>query len=102
MAYNLANGFDPTPLRKRSSDIAEMLARARTPALRSCWAVPAVSIPGQGAGAVALLEDGRRAGGLAGLPAAELGNLIQTLTDQMHARRESSYSSWRPAARRDR
>jgi len=86
VAYNVANGVDPTPLRKKISDITEMLARedADTEELlggagrqQSRGKAP---VPGLSSRTGA----GRHAAGLAGLPAADLGDLIQTLTDQMH------------------
>ena len=79
VAYNTANGIDPTPLRKRISDVTEMLAR-------------------EDLDTAALLaggyRDSRRAGATRGdeqtgrraeVPAGELAGLIQELTDQMHA-----------------
>ncbi|MGZ4597420.1 MAG: helicase-related protein, partial [Actinomycetes bacterium] len=87
VAYNEANGIDPTPLRKRINDITELLARedADTEELiggagrqqsRGKAPVPGLSSRG-GAGG--------HAKDLAGLPAADLADLIQQLTDQMHA-----------------
>ncbi len=87
VAYNTANGIDPTPLRKRISDITELLARedADTEELiggggrqqsRGKAPVPGLS---------SRSETGRHAKQLAGLPATELADLIQALTDQMHA-----------------
>jgi excinuclease ABC subunit B len=86
VAYNTAHGLDPTPLRKRISDITELLARedADTEQLiggagrqqsRGKAPVPGLSSRG---------EAGRHAKALAGLPAAELADLIQQLTEQMH------------------
>ena len=45
VAYNIANGIDPTPLRKRIADITDMLARedADTEELLGGWRAPAVS-----------------------------------------------------------
>ncbi|MGZ4633010.1 MAG: UvrB/UvrC motif-containing protein, partial [Actinomycetes bacterium] len=87
VAYNEANGIDPTPLRTRINDITELLARedADTEELiggagrqqsRGKAPVPGLSSRG-GAGG--------HAKDLAGLPAADLADLIQQLTDQMHA-----------------
>src|SRR3954470_4177417 len=45
VAYNVAHGIDPTPLRKKISDITELLARG-TPTPRSSSAAAAVSSPG--------------------------------------------------------
>jgi excinuclease ABC subunit B len=86
VAYNVAHGIDPTPLRKRISDITEMLARedADTDALiggsgrtQSRGKAP---VPGMRS----MSEVGRHAAELAGMPAADLADLIQQLTDQMH------------------
>ena len=87
VAYNEAHGLDPTPLRKRISDITELLARedADTEQLmggagrqQSRGKAP---VPGLSSRAGA----GPRAAGLGELPAAQLADLIQSLTDQMHA-----------------
>jgi excinuclease ABC subunit B len=87
VAYNEANGIDPTPLRKRISDITELLARedADTEELiggagrqQSRGKAP---VPGLSSRAGA----GAHAAELGGLPAADLADLIQQLTDQMHA-----------------
>jgi excinuclease ABC subunit B len=84
-AYNTANGIDPQPLRKKIADITDMLARedADTDDLfshrqgrRGRAPVPAL------AGAK---EVGMHARELAGLPAGDLADLVQELTDQMHA-----------------
>jgi excinuclease ABC subunit B len=75
VAYNVEHGLDPQPLRKRISDITEMLNRedADTAELLADWA-PQRSAPVPG-----LLQHdaGPR-------PAAELAALIGSLTDQMH------------------
>jgi excinuclease ABC subunit B len=84
--YNAARGIDPTPLRKRISDITEMLARedADTDALiggsgraQSRGKAP---VPGMRSTS----DVGKHAAELAGMPAADLADLIQQLTDQMH------------------
>jgi excinuclease ABC subunit B len=86
VAYNVANGVDPQPLRKRISDITEMLARedADTEELiggggrqqsRGKAPVPGLSSRGAAAG---------HSRTLGGLPAVDLADLIQQLTDQMH------------------
>ncbi|MGH8893624.1 MAG: excinuclease ABC subunit UvrB [Actinomycetes bacterium] len=87
VAYNEANGIDPTPLRKKISDITELLARedADTEELiggggrqqsRGKTPVPGLSSKS---------EVGRHAAELAGVPASDLADLIQSLTDQMHS-----------------
>jgi excinuclease ABC subunit B len=88
VAYNTARGIDPQPLRKKISDITELLARedADTDQLlggsgrqqsRGKAPVPGLSSRAPGVG--------RHARDLAGMPAADLASLIQQLTDQMHA-----------------
>jgi excinuclease ABC subunit B len=85
VAYNVANGVDPQPLRKRIGDITEMLARedADTEELiggggrqQSRGKAP---VPGLSSRAA-----GTHAKTLGGLPAVDLADLIQQLTDQMH------------------
>src|SRR3989337_2809616 len=79
VAYNEAHGVDPRPLMKKISDITELLARedADTEQLlggggrqqsRGKAPVPGLSSKG---------GSGRRAAGLAELPAAEVADLIQ-------------------------
>ncbi|MGH3336985.1 MAG: helicase-related protein, partial [Nocardioides sp.] len=85
VAYNTANGVDPTPLRKKIADITEMLAREdeNTKQLLETWQhldpkSRKAPVPGLGREA-----SGKHAADLAGLPSAELAGLIQDLTDQM-------------------
>jgi excinuclease ABC subunit B len=84
VAYNTANGIDPTPLRKRIADITDLIAReeADTAELigggrqRSRGKAP---VPGMRGPA------GRAGSGVAAnLPSTDLADLIQQLTDQMH------------------
>jgi excinuclease ABC subunit B len=85
VAYNTEHGVDPTPLRKKIQDITDLLNRedADTEELigggrqRSRGKAP---VTGMGGGAA-----GRHAGDLVNLPATDLADLIQQLTDQMHA-----------------
>ena len=88
MAYNTEHGLDPTPLRKRIADITDLIARedADTDELiggggrqRSRGKAPT---PGMRSGGH---DAGRHAAQLVGLPAGDLADLIQQLTDQMHA-----------------
>ena len=85
VAYNLEHGIDPTPLRKKIGDITDMLNREdvdtaellaggyrKDPRGRA-------AVTGRGAAPV-----GSRIG-LAGVAAGELAELIQELSDQMHA-----------------
>jgi excinuclease ABC subunit B len=83
VAYNLANGIDPQPIRKKIADITDMLSRedADTDDLfggrqrRGRAPVPSL-------GAKETTAQARR---LAGLPAGDLADLVQELTTQMHA-----------------
>ncbi len=86
VAYNVEHGIDPTPLRKKIADITDMLARedADTETLlggggrqQSRGKAP---VPG-----LRSRDSGAHAADLAGMPAAELADLVQSLTDQMHA-----------------
>jgi excinuclease ABC subunit B len=86
VAYNEACGVDPQPLRKRIADITDMLARedADTAELiggggrqQSRGKAP---VPG-----LSSRDAGRHARELAGLPSSDLADLVQQLTDQMHA-----------------
>jgi len=88
IAYNAQRGIDPQPLRKKISDITELLARedADTAALiggsgrsQSRGKSPT---PGRGRGSGG--EAGKHAAELAGMPAADLADLITALTEQMH------------------
>jgi len=89
VAYNQANNVDPQPLRKRIADITDMLARedADTEKLlggggrqqsRGKAPVPAL---GSSTGKKA----GEHASQLADLPSRDLADLVQQLTEQMHA-----------------
>ncbi|SED83086.1 excinuclease ABC subunit UvrB [Jiangella alba] len=88
VAYNREHGIDPTPLRKRISDITQMLARedADTEALigGSGRAASRGKSPVPGVRA-SVGSAGKHAADLAGMPAADLAGLIQQLSDQMHA-----------------
>ena len=83
VAYNLANGIDPQPIRKKIADITDMLARedADTRDLiggrqRGRGRAPVPSL-----GAKDVSAQARR---LAGIPAGDLADLVQELTTQMH------------------
>lgn len=85
VAYNKANGVDPQPLRKKIADITEMLAREdeSTEELLKTWQqqdpkAKKAPVPGLSR------ESGKHAAELAGLPSAELAELVQQLTEQMH------------------
>jgi excinuclease ABC subunit B len=90
VAYNTERGLDPQPLRKRITDITELIARedADTEQLLGGGARQQsrgkAPVPGFGsrAGGDGV---GRHAADLAGMPRSALADLIQQLTDQMHA-----------------
>ena len=78
MAYNTERGIDPQPLRKKIADITDMLARedadtaglmTRTGGRRPVSPVPLGS---------------REPRNTEGMPASELADLVQQLTEQMH------------------
>jgi excinuclease ABC subunit B len=88
VAYNVARGIDPAPLRKRIADITDLLARedSDTDELiggggrqRSRGKAPVPGMRSSGG------EAGRHAADLVSLPAGDLADLIHQLTDQMHA-----------------
>jgi excinuclease ABC subunit B len=88
LAYNAEYGIDPTPLRKKIADITDMLARedADTGDLLDGTTMgkraghdtksPVPNLGGKDGS-----EEARK---IAGMPAGELSDLIQQLTDQMH------------------
>jgi excinuclease ABC subunit B len=88
IAYNLAHGVDPQPLRKRIADITDLLDRedADTEALLGSGRSQSRGKARGGAGGRgALAADVTVSSGrLAEMPAADLANLIQELTAQMH------------------
>ncbi|TNM64593.1 excinuclease ABC subunit UvrB [Streptomyces sp. NP160] len=84
IAYNRERGVDPMPLRKKIADITDLIARedADTAALlggggrqQSRGKAPVPGMASKG-------SEGRSTAGMAG---AELSDLIQQLSDQMHA-----------------
>ncbi|UCN16275.1 excinuclease ABC subunit UvrB [Cellulomonas iranensis] len=87
IAYNVEHGIDPQPLRKRIGDITDMLARedADTAELLGGGGRQAsrgkAPVPGFGSRNAPHDERTR----LTGAAAHELADLIQQLTDQMHA-----------------
>ncbi|UFN45419.1 excinuclease ABC subunit UvrB [Nocardioides okcheonensis] len=90
VAYNTEHGIDPTPLRKKIADITEMLAREdeNTEELLRTWAD--VGQKGRAGGVKAgksptpaLSRIHSEAPDTAGIPSADLAELIQGLTDQM-------------------
>jgi excinuclease ABC subunit B len=86
VAYNREHGIDPQPLRKKIADITEMLAREdeTTQELLATWGDPRkkkAPVPGLSR----LDADRQQMPDLAGLPSGDLAELIQQLTEQMHA-----------------
>jgi excinuclease ABC subunit B len=85
VAYNVANGIDPQPLRKKISDVTDMLAREDIDTqelLQGGYRQPAkgkAPVPGAPKGSA---TSGNR---LAVAAADDLAGLIQELSDQMHA-----------------
>jgi excinuclease ABC subunit B len=84
VAYNRANGIDPQPLRKKIGDILDSIARedADTGELLGSGRQQSrgkAPVPGLSAKA------GEKRKAAKGLPAVELAELIQDLTDRMHA-----------------
>ncbi|MBX9244070.1 excinuclease ABC subunit UvrB [Actinotalea ferrariae] len=86
VAYNLEHGIDPTPLRKKISDVTDMLAREDLDTAELLKG--GYRSPGKGKAPV----PGRKGGGdqsprakLAAVPAAELAELIAELSEQMHS-----------------
>jgi excinuclease ABC subunit B len=87
VAYNTERGLDPQPLRKKIADILDSIARedADTDQLiggggrqqsRGKTPVPGLS---------SKTKSGKGQRSVAGMPAAELAELIQQLTEQMHS-----------------
>ena len=90
LAYNAEHGIDPQPLRKKIADITEMLAREdeTTQQLLQTWAdvgekgrAGGVKAGSQPVPALSKLHD--ELPDTAGIPSADLAELIQGLTDQM-------------------
>ena len=91
-AYNTEHGIDPQPLRKKIADITEMLAREdeTTQELLQTWADVgqkgrAGGVKPKGAPVPALSKIHDEQPDTAGLPAGDLAELVQQLTDQMKA-----------------
>ncbi len=81
VAYNTANGIDPTPLRKKIADITDLLARedADTEELLS-----SSQRKGTRRKSPVMRTDDRTVRDLSGLPASDLAVLVQELNDQMN------------------
>src|SRR5690606_2375392 len=93
LAYNREHGIDPAPLRKRISDVTDMLAREAVDTAELLAGGYRQAAPGNGAApgrpgvpaARGGTADEQARSRLAAVPAAELADLIQELSDQMHA-----------------
>ena len=91
VAYNTANGIDPTPLRKKIADITEMLAREdeNTQELLATWQGTGArgdrskKAPVPGLSKMGAAELRQKAPDTAGIPSTDLAELIQQLTEQM-------------------
>ncbi|WP_069385994.1 excinuclease ABC subunit UvrB [Cellulosimicrobium cellulans] len=88
IAYNRERGVDPTPLRKRISDVTDMLAREDVDTAELL--AGGFRQPGKGTKGKAPVPGGPKEGAtsgnrLAGAAASDLAQLIQELSDQMHA-----------------
>ncbi len=87
LAYNKEHGIDPTPLRKKIADITDLISRedADTETLLGSGRTQSRGVRGSGRGGRgAMLADTGEVATIKGLPASDLANLIQELTEQMH------------------
>ncbi|WP_454856878.1 excinuclease ABC subunit UvrB [Promicromonospora soli] len=91
VAYNTERGLDPQPLRKKIADVTDMLAREDldTQELLAGGYRNARKAKGEGRGGARVpgtpKEAATSGNRLAGAAASELAELIQELTEQMHA-----------------
>ena len=87
VAYNLEHGIDPTPLRKKIGDITDLLAREDADTAELLGGAGRQTSRGKapvpGFGSKGAPRDERTR--LTGAAAGELADLIQQLSDQMHA-----------------
>jgi excinuclease ABC subunit B len=87
VAYNVAHGVDPQPLRKKIADITEMLAREdeNTKELLQTWqGTGARGDKSKKAPVPGLSRMHERLPDTAGIPSSDLAELVQQLTEQMH------------------
>ena len=87
VAYNVANGVDPTPLRKKISDVTDMLAREDIDTAELLEGGYRNAARGKGRGQAPVPRPGvdTPRARMAAVPATELAGLIHELSDQMHA-----------------
>ena len=93
VAYNTAHGVDPQPLRKKIADITDMLAREdeTTEELLETWQGTGARgdkskkapVPGLSKSDKMAMHE--RLPDTAGIPSSDLAELVQQLTEQMHA-----------------
>ncbi|WP_370289563.1 excinuclease ABC subunit UvrB [Nocardioides sp.] len=92
VTYNTEHGIDPQPLRKKIADITEMLAREdeTTQELLQTWAdvgqkgrAGGVKPKGSPTPQLRSTDIGNHTADLAGMPSADLAQLVQDLTEQM-------------------
>jgi excinuclease ABC subunit B len=79
VAYNLEQGIDPTPLRKKIGDITDLLAREDADTSKLLAATGDRRRKG------AAVPLGQHTADLADLPSEDLADLIDQLSEQMHA-----------------
>ena len=79
VAYNLEHGLDPTPLRKKIGDITDLLAREDADTSRLLAATGDRRRKG------APVPLGQHTAELADLPSGDLADLIDQMSEQMHA-----------------
>ena len=87
VAYNVAHGVDPQPLRKKIADITDMLAREdeSTKELLETWqGTGARGDKSKKAPVPGLSRMHERLPDTAGIPSSDLADLVQQLSDQMH------------------
>jgi len=90
VAYNTERGLDPQPLRKKIADVTDMLAREDLDTQELLAGGFRNNRKGKGEGRGARVPGSPKEGSttgnrLSGAAASELAELIQELTDQMHA-----------------
>ncbi|MGH3095136.1 MAG: excinuclease ABC subunit UvrB [Streptosporangiales bacterium] len=86
VAYNTEHGLDPQPLRKKIGDLLETIQEEEADTWKLVGGAGRQQTRGKAPvpGLASTGAAGQHAQDLAGMPAAELGELIQQLTEQMH------------------